>query len=173
MQDFDKLVDTYHINVREWCLLENIIVMVFGNDIAGISLKSTIYEFIIVRIDCNEVKMIIHLHHLGVGQVKNSGYNVLCYLLSNFLSENFLILSKNLIRNAERVFPVNEIAPNGIVGTASRKRHQQTVGIKNDIHYWLYGVRICSDFHSSITLSLSTPSSHRRSMAFSARLAKY
>ena len=33
--------------------------------------------------------------------------------------------------------------------------------------------RMCSDFHSSITLSLSTPSSHRRSRASSARLAKY
>ena len=32
-------------------------------------------------------------------------------------------------------------------------------------HYCLYGVRMCSFFQPSITLSLSTPSSHSWSMA--------
>jgi len=36
LQDFDKLVDAYHVDVGKWCLFENIIVMVFCNDIAGI-----------------------------------------------------------------------------------------------------------------------------------------
>ena len=57
--------------------------------------------------------------------------------------------------------------------SATRERHQQAVGVENDIHYCLYGVRMCSFFQSSITLSLSTPSSHSWSMASSARLAKY
>lgn len=39
-QDFDKLVDAHHIDVVEGCLFENIVVMVFCNDIAGISLES-------------------------------------------------------------------------------------------------------------------------------------
>lgn len=33
LQDFDKLVDAYHVDVGKWCLFENIIVMVFCNDI--------------------------------------------------------------------------------------------------------------------------------------------
>ena len=74
-----------------------------------------------------------------------------------------LILSSKL----PTVLPVNETTPDRIVGTPSRKRHQQTIGVKNNVHYCLYGVRMCSDFHSSITLSLSTPSSHRRSIASS------
>ena len=57
------------------------------------------------------------------------------------------------------------------ITTATREGHQQAVGVENDIHYCLYGVRICSFFQSSITLSLSTPSSHNWSMASSARLA--
>ena len=41
------------------------------------------------------------------------------------------------------------------------KRHQQTVGVKDNVHYCLYGVRMCSFFHSSITPSLRTPSSQK------------
>ena len=37
----------------------------------------------------------------------------------------------------------------------------------------LYGVRMCSFFHSSMMVSLILPSSQRRSMASSACLAKY
>ena len=36
-QDFDKLVDAYYVDVRKWCLLENVIVMVFCHYIAGLS----------------------------------------------------------------------------------------------------------------------------------------
>ena len=27
--------------------------------------------------------------------------------------------------------------------TATRKRHQQTVGVKDNVHYCVYGVRMC------------------------------
>ena len=50
LQDFDKLVDAYHVDVGKWCLFENIIVMVFCNDIAGISLESAVYEFVIIGV---------------------------------------------------------------------------------------------------------------------------
>ena len=49
MQDFDKLVDAYHVDVGKWCLFENIIVMVFCNDIAGISLESDISRQLVSR----------------------------------------------------------------------------------------------------------------------------
>ena len=44
-----------------------------------------------------------------------------------------LILSSKL----PTVLPVNETTPDRIVGTPSRKRHQQTIGVKNDVHYCL------------------------------------
>ena len=114
LQDFDKLVDAYHVDVGKWCLFENIIVMVFCNDIAGISLESAVYEFVIIGVCGNETKMIVHLNHLGVGQVKDSGYNVRSNLWSHFLSENLLIFSKNLISDTKRVLPFNEITPDRI-----------------------------------------------------------
>ena len=77
-QDFDKLVDAHHVNVREWRLFKNVVVMVFCNNVAGISLKSAIYEFVIIRVCRNETKMIVHLNHLSVGQIKDSGNNVRC-----------------------------------------------------------------------------------------------
>ena len=40
-QDFDKLVDAHHVDVGEWRLFENIVVMVFCNDIAGISFEES------------------------------------------------------------------------------------------------------------------------------------
>jgi hypothetical protein len=49
LQDFDKLVDAYHVDVGKWCLFENIIVMVFCNDIAGISLESDISRQLVSR----------------------------------------------------------------------------------------------------------------------------
>ncbi len=81
--------------------------------------------------------------------------------------------SKNLIGDTKRILPVNEISPDRIIMAASRKRHQQAIGVKNNVHYWLYGVRMCSFFQPSMTSSLRIPSSHRRSIASSARLAKY
>lgn len=75
-QDFDKLVDAYHVDVGEWCLFENVVVMVFCNDIAGISLESTIYKFVIIGVCGNQTEMIVYLNHFSVGQVKDSGYNV-------------------------------------------------------------------------------------------------
>ena len=96
-QDFDKLVDAYHVDVGKWCLFENIVVMVFCYDVAGISLESAVNKLVIIGICRNKMKMIIHLNHLGVGQVKDSGYNIRSNLRSHFLSENLLILSKNLI----------------------------------------------------------------------------
>ena len=104
-QDFDKLVDAHHVDVGEWRLFENIVVMVFCNDIAGISFESAIYEFVIIGVSRNKTEMVVYLNHFSVGQVKDSGYNVRSNLWSNFLSENFLILSKNLISDTKRVLP--------------------------------------------------------------------
>ena len=172
-QNFEKFVNADYVNKRKRSLLENIVMMVFRYDVAGVGLKCAIHELVIIGVCSNEAQMIVYLYHLRVGQVKDSGYNVRGNLRTNFLSKNFLIFCENLIRDAKCLLPVNEIAPDRIVGATSRERHQQAVGIKNDVHSCLYGVRMCSDFHSSITLSLSIPSSQRRSMASSARFAKY
>lgn len=61
LQNFDKLVDTHYVNVRKWYLFENVIVMIFCHDITRIGFKGTIYEFVIVWVGSNEVKMKVHL----------------------------------------------------------------------------------------------------------------
>jgi len=158
---------------REWYLFENIVMMVFCHYIACISLKGTIYKFVFIRVCRYKAKVIKNLNHLGVGQVKNGSNDIVGNLLSHFFCKYFFVLGKNFVQNTKGIFPINEISPNRIVGATSRKRHQQTVGVKNNVHYCLYGVRMCSVFHPSITSSLRTPLSQRRSMASSARLAKY
>ena len=55
-QDFDKLVDANHVDVGKWCLFENIVVMVFCYDVAGISLESAIYKFVIIGV-CRNGKL--------------------------------------------------------------------------------------------------------------------
>ena len=64
-----------------------------------------------------------------------------------------------------RIFRNSSISTTSILGNG--------VCVQNDVHHCLYGVRMCSFFHSSMTPSLSIPSSQRRSMASSACLAKY
>ena len=148
-------------------------MMVLGNDVFCICFEGTVHKLVIIRVCCNQTEMVVNLNHFGVGQVKQGLDNIGSNLRTNLLSKYLFVLSQNLICDAKSIFPVDEISPNGIITTATRKRHQQAVGVENDIHYCLYGVRMCSFFQSSITLSLSTPSSHSWSMASSARLAKY
>ena len=56
-QDFDKLVDANHVDVGKWCLFENIVVMVFCYDVAGISLESTVNKLVIIGVCRNKTKM--------------------------------------------------------------------------------------------------------------------
>ena len=172
-QNTQKLVNIYNLDFGEWGVAENIIVMVLGYDVFCVSLKSTVYKLVIVRIGCDKAQMIIHLNHLGVWEIEKGLNNVGCNLGANLLGKDFFVFSQNLIGYAKIVFPFYEISPDGIVLAATRKRHQQTICIKNDVHHCLYGVRMCSFFHSSMMVSLILPSSQRRSMASSACLAKY
>lgn len=61
-QYLDKFIDVNHINEGERCLLQNIVMMVLCDDIAGISLEGTVHELIVIRVGCDETKMVIHLH---------------------------------------------------------------------------------------------------------------
>ena len=139
-----ELVYIDNLNARERRLLEDIIMMVFSDDVFCICLEGAVNKLVIVRIGRNKSQMIINLNHPCIRQIKYCLNNVGCNLWPNLLSQYFLILSQYLIGDAKCVFPVNEISPDGIISAASRERHQQAVGVKNYIHYCLYGVRMCS-----------------------------
>jgi len=66
-QNFDELINTQNINIWEWRLFENIIMMVFRNDVACIGLEGTVNKLVIVGVGSNETQMVIHLNHLCIG----------------------------------------------------------------------------------------------------------
>ena len=104
-QHVDKFIDVYHINEGERCLLQNIVMMVLCDDIAGISLEGTVHKLIVIRVGCDEAKMVIHLHHSGIRKIKNRCNNIRRNLWPNLLSENLLIFSQYLVGDTQRVFP--------------------------------------------------------------------
>lgn len=120
-QHLDKFIDVYHINEGKRCLLQDIIMMVLRDDIAGISLKGTVHKLVVIRVGCDEAKMVIHLHHPGIRKIKNRCNNIRRNLWPNLLSKYLLILSQYLVGDTQSVIPINEISPNGIIRACFNK----------------------------------------------------
>lgn len=148
-------------------------MMVLTNNIMSIGLESTINKFVIIGVLMNQLQVEVNLDLQCVGQVENGLNDVAGDDRPHFLSQDFFIFCENVIGVTQHIFPADKTTPDGIVLAAARERHQQAVCVKDNIHYWRYGVRMCSCFHSSMTSSLRMPSSHRRSISSSARFAKY
>lgn len=100
-------------------MLEDIIVMVLGDDIFGVCLKCTIYKLVIIRVGCNQMQMKIDLYHLCVGQVEQSLNDVRCNLWAHLLSKNLLVLREDFVGETKCILPVNEISPDGIILAAT------------------------------------------------------
>ena len=136
-QNTKELVNIYNLYFGEGDVAENIIMVVLGYNVFCIGFECTIYELVIIRICRDKMKMVIDLHHLCIWQIEQSLDNVGCDLWPNFLGKDFFVFGQNVIGNTKRIFPINEISPDGIILAATRKRHQQTVGVKNDVHHCL------------------------------------
>ena len=78
-------------------MLKHVIMMVLSDYETCICFKGTIHKFVIIRIRSNKTKMIKHLHHLCVGQIKNGRDNVRSNFLTNFFNEFFFVFRQNFI----------------------------------------------------------------------------
>ena len=67
-------------------------MMVLSNDITRIGFECTIHKFVVVGILCYQIKMKINLHLKAIGKVEKCRYYIACYLGSQLLSKDFLIL---------------------------------------------------------------------------------
>ena len=172
-QFFYKTINVDYVDFWKIDVPQNIVVMILSDNEMSSRLEGTIHKFIIVWILMDQLQVKINLDLQCVGQVEDGRNNVTGNSWTHFLGKDFLVLSENLIGVAQHIFTTDKTTLYGIVLTAARERHQQVVRVKDNIHYWRYGVRMCSCFHSSMTSSLRMPSSHRRSISSSARLAKY
>jgi hypothetical protein len=70
MQNVEKLVNVYDLNMGKRRLLEDIVMMVLSDDVFCVSLEGAVNKLIIVRVCCNQMEMIINLNHFGVGKIK-------------------------------------------------------------------------------------------------------
>lgn len=69
-QNTKELVNIYDLNTREWGLLEDVVMMVLGDDVFCIGFEGAVHKLIVIWVCSNRTKMVVNLNHLGVGQVE-------------------------------------------------------------------------------------------------------
>ena len=79
-------------------------MMVLGDDVFCIGFKSAVHKFVIIRVCCNQTKMVVNLNHLGVGQIKQGLDDIGSNLRANFLGKYLFVLSQNFIGDAKNVY---------------------------------------------------------------------
>lgn len=57
MQNVEKLVNVYDLNMGKRRLLEDIVMMVLSDDVFCVSLEGAVNKLIIVRVCCNQMEI--------------------------------------------------------------------------------------------------------------------
>lgn len=116
-------------------MAQDVVVMILGDDVACTSLEGAVHEFVVVWVGGDEVQVEIDLYLTCVGEIQQRRDDVGGNGRPQLPGEDFLIFHENLVGIAEHIGSCPQLLPHGVVAAAARKRHEQAVGVEDDVHW--------------------------------------
>lgn len=133
------VTDKYRIaEYLQYSLWENLYLsahhkMVVGNNVVRIGRNGTIHKLIVIRIDCNQIKVIEWSYQFNKRTVQYGFHHIFRRFIVGKSLQNFYIFLQYFIGYTELVLSVHKGLPQDMVTTPLRNALNKTIRTKNQL----------------------------------------
>jgi len=134
MKQTKEILQSHHINDRKFYLSENNVMVVIGDNISGIGYNSTVNEFVVVWIGCDEVETILGREKSYMPALHKEFKHIISSFLSRKPGQYLCIFLKNLVSDTKSILSINDRQPNIVVDISRRYTLNKTVRVEDYSH---------------------------------------
>ena len=128
-----ELLNIYNIHFGKIYIFQHIIMMVVGNNVVRIGRNGTIHKLIVIRIDCNQIKVIEWSYQFNKRTVQYGFHHIFRRFIVGKSLQNFYIFLQYFIGYTELVLSVHKGLPQDMVTTPLRNALNKTIRTKNQL----------------------------------------